>query len=76
MDQKIVDYLGQHNIVYKLYEHPAVFTCEEAAVHCKHVPGMPVKNLFLRDKDSEQYFLVVLPDHKRLQVRALGKEVG
>lgn len=45
-------------------------------MHCRHVPGMPVKNLFLRDKDSKQYFLVMLPDHKRLAVHDLEKRWG
>lgn len=76
MEQGITDYLKRRGIIYTLYEHPAVFTCEEAAVHCKHVPGLAVKNLFLRDRAGEQYFLVVLPAEKRLQMKDLAKRVG
>lgn len=76
MDQQIADYLEKQQIEHTLYEHPAVFTCEEAAVHCRHIPGLAVKNLFLRDRVGEQYFLVVLPAEKRLQMKDLAKCVG
>lgn len=76
MDQQIADYLEKQQIEHVLYEHPAVFTCEEAAMHCVHVPGMAVKNLFLRERGGEQYFLVVLPAEKRLQMKDLAKVVS
>lgn len=76
MDKEVKAYLEKNSIAYTWYEHPAVFTCEDAAIHCKHVPGIPVKNLFLRDKEHEAYFLVVLPDHKRLKVHDLEKQWG
>ena len=69
-------FLQQHGIAFTPYAHPAVFTVAEAAVHCAHVPGMDCKNLFLRDKVSERFFLVTLPAEKRLDMKALAKTLG
>jgi hypothetical protein len=44
---RVLDALG---IRYQAYEHPAVFTAEDAAVHWTPIQATPVKNLFLRNK--------------------------
>ena len=75
MDPTVQQYLKEHNIEYILHEHKAVFTCEEAAIHCKDVPGLPCKNLFLKDKKTNTFYLVVMPAKKRLQIKDLGKKL-
>lgn len=73
--EQSLEYLKNHNIEFKLYEHPAVFTTKEAAIHCKNVPGIPVKNLLLKS-DKSDFFLVVLPAEKRLDSNKLRKLFG
>lgn len=73
MDQYIEDHLRQHDINYILHKHPAVFTCEEAAIHCKNVPGMACKVLFLKGKKNGRFLLVLMPAEKRLQIKELSK---
>lgn len=68
-----LDALG---IRYELYEHPPVFSAEEAAVHWKDIPGTPVKNLFLRNKKGDRHYLVILGIEKRADLRQLVKLVG
>ena len=63
MQTNIKTFLEKNNINYTLYTHQAVFSCEESEIHCKHVPGIAGKNLFL--KEGEQYFLVILPCKKK-----------
>ncbi len=72
METYIKEFLEKNNIYYKLYTHPAVFTCEEADMHCKHVPGIPGKNLFLKEEKGTQFFLVILPAHKKLNMNSLA----
>lgn len=72
METYIKNFLEENNIPYTLYTHPAVFTCEEADIHCKHVPGTPGKNLFLKEEKGKQYFLVLLPAHKKLNMNTLA----
>jgi Ala-tRNA(Pro) deacylase len=73
---KIEDYLRQHGVEFILHEHPAVFTCEEADLHCGHIPGLPSKNLFLKDKKGRRYFLLILPASKRADLKKISLLVG
>ena len=61
---------------YQLYEHPAVFTAEEATKYCAHVPGQHVKNLFLRNRKKTAYWLVTVKDEKRVDLSALGNQLN
>lgn len=74
--ENVLNFLDKNNIEYKLHEHPAVFTCEDAEKHCANVPGLPSKNLFLRDDKKKRFFLVVMPAHKQLNLKKLGENLG
>ncbi len=67
------EFLKGNNIEYELYEHPAVFTCEEAEKHCLDIPGVASKNLFLRDDKKERYFLFILSSEKRADLKKLAQ---
>ena len=75
MEEKIKEYLDQHNIKYVFHSHPAVFTCEDAELHC-NVPGLTCKNLFLKDKKSKKVYLVSAPAKKRVDLKALALKLG
>jgi Ala-tRNA(Pro) deacylase len=64
-------FLKENRIEYILHKHEAVFTCEDAAKHCAHIPGIASKNLLLKDKKNEKYFLVILPAYKKLDNRKI-----
>lgn len=74
--EKVEKFLKANNIDYILHEHPAVFTCEEAEERCKIVKGMPCKNLFLTNKSKSDYYLVIIPAVKRLNLSLFGDVVG
>ena len=63
-------------ISYVLYEHPPVFTAEEAETHWRGIPGSPVKNLFLRNKKGDRHYLVILGIEKQADLRHLVKVIG
>jgi Ala-tRNA(Pro) deacylase len=65
--------LGIH---YDVFEHPPVFTAEEAAVHWSGIDGAPVKNLFLRNKKGDRHFLVILGIAKQADLRQLVRVIG
>jgi Ala-tRNA(Pro) deacylase len=67
--------LDRLDISYKLYEHEAVFTAEEALKVCGHIPGVHCKNLFLKDKKDALY-LVTAPDEKRVDLKTLDEKIG
>ncbi|MCH8518658.1 prolyl-tRNA synthetase associated domain-containing protein [Candidatus Gracilibacteria bacterium] len=64
MKQKIFDILDSLEISYTNYEHQPVFTCDEAKGI--EIPGYRVKSLLLRNKKSTNFYMLVLPDNKKL----------
>lgn len=58
---------------YVLVEHPAVHTIDEALLHVPPMPGLMVKNLFVRDEKGRRHFLVIVPFDKRVDLAALGR---
>ena len=49
-------------ILYRLYQHPPVFTVAESEKIEHDIPGVHCRNLFLRDKKKNMYLLVVAND--------------
>ncbi len=72
----IEQYLTANQIKYVLYEHPAVYTCEEAEKYCGDILGLPCKNLLLRDKKKRRYFLLIFPAKKRADLKKISETVG
>ena len=70
---RALDALG---IRYDRYEHPPVFTAEEAAVHWSGIPGRAVKNLFLRNKKGDRHYLVIVGIEKQVDLRRLVQVIG
>ena len=54
-------------------EHPAVHTIDEALIHVPAMPGLMVKNLFVRDEKGRRHFLVIVPFDERVGLAALGR---
>ena len=63
-------------IPYRRYDHPPVFTGEEAAVHWAPIPGRGMKNLLLRNKKGNRHYLVILPIDKEADLQHLVKVIG
>lgn len=72
----IYEILKKLDIAYKKYEHPAVFTCEDAEIHYKDIKGGHSKNLFLRDKKGHKHFLVTFESHKNLDIKSFEQKIN
>ncbi len=59
-----------------MHTHPPVFTVPEANIHCSHIPGTHIKNLFLRNKKTDEYYLVTIPSEESLDLKAFRKLIG
>lgn len=64
--------LEELGISYAKHEHEAVFTVEEANKLYDDIPGAHTKNLFLRNKDSSQYYLFIIESHKRADLKGIA----
>jgi Ala-tRNA(Pro) deacylase len=73
---KVYAVLDDMGIAYSAHEHPPIFTGEEAAEHWKEVPGVGIKNLFLRNKKGDRHYLVILAVDKQADLRQLVKTIG
>jgi Ala-tRNA(Pro) deacylase len=76
MDVSLKNWLTEHDIHYITYTHPAVFTVPEAKIHCAHISGTHIKNLFLRNKKTDEYYLVTIPAEKTLNLKEFKKLIG
>jgi Ala-tRNA(Pro) deacylase len=70
---RVLDGLGIH---YERFEHPPVFTADDAAAHWGPIRATPVKNLFLRNKKGDRHYLVILEIAKEADLRQLVKIIG
>ena len=76
MKPEVELFLTKNNIEFILHKHPAVFTCEEAEKHCNNIPGLSCKNLFLKDKKADNYYLVIMPAKKRMDLKNVASRVS
>ena len=67
----VYDALDSLGIAYQRFEHPAVFTSEEADIHWRDLPGMRCKNLFLRNKKGNRHYLVILEISKQADLKEI-----
>jgi Ala-tRNA(Pro) deacylase len=63
-------------VPYTRYEHPPVYTVEEAEEHWTHITGAHCKNLFLRNKKGNRHYLVILEASKVADLKSLNKILG
>ena len=76
----VTERLDSLGIEYKIYEHPAVYTMEESAKEEEKLDlpenGVVVKNLFLKEHNSDKYFLVVTLGDKTADIKSLRRFLG
>jgi Ala-tRNA(Pro) deacylase len=74
--QSVEAYFTQHSIPYRLYEHPPVFTVADVHALGIDMPGVGAKNLFLKNLSGTRYFLLVLPNTMKADLKAFAVIVG
>jgi Ala-tRNA(Pro) deacylase len=73
----IKEYLKKLNISFKEFKHKPVFTVEETKQEgiYKNIRGIHSKNLFLKDRKSRRFYLVVMPEDKPLIIKQLEEKI-
>jgi len=72
----LYQYLAQYQISYLRFEHPPVFTCEQASLELPHAPGAKIKNLLLSSPETGRLYLLVAAQDKRIHFKKLAKLLG
>lgn len=74
--QDIYQLLNDLNISYEKYEHPAVYTVEEAQQYDRGIDAGKSKNLFLRNKKGDRHYLVVAESTRKVDISKLEELTG
>ena len=75
-EKELLEFLDANHFTYQRIEHPAVFTCAEAALHRPHGDAVSTKNLFLCDKTARRFFLAVTACEKTMNLEELASQLG
>lgn len=73
---KVYSVLNELSIEFEEYNHPAVYTVEQAEEHWKNIEATHCKNLFFRDKKGRRHFLIILRHDKQLDIKGLENRIG
>lgn len=74
--EEVCAYLDERGVCYERVDHEAVFTMEGMAALRLPFADEVVKNLFLRDDKKRNYYLVVMPEDKPANLKALRRTLG
>jgi Ala-tRNA(Pro) deacylase len=74
--KNIYEILTSLGIVYKKYQHTAVFTVAEAEKVDAEIEGGKTKNLLLRNGNKQKYYLVIVEASRRVDMKMLSAKLG
>jgi len=69
--KNIYNVLADLNIEYEKHDHPAVFTVEEAEQYDKGIDAGKSKNLFLRNRKGNKFYLLVAESISKIDLKKL-----
>ena len=74
--QETYDYLRAHGVDFEITEHKAVFNMEECADLELPYPESDAKNLFVRDDNKRNYYLLTVRGDRRVDLREFRSRYG
>jgi Ala-tRNA(Pro) deacylase len=69
--QAVVDLLQAKNIDYSIIEHIPVYTIDEILALDLPEANLIAKNLFIRDDKKKNYYIIVVAQDKKVNLKAL-----
>ena len=75
-EQRIYEFLDDLNIDYVYLDHREEYSMEDAAEADEAIGVVGAKNVFLRDKKRNHYFLVLVNGTKRLDLKKISEITG
>lgn len=75
-EEPVLSRLEQLQIPVDRYEHPPIATGDEGLEHWADIDAVHCKNLFLRNQKGTRHYLVILPVHKRADLRMVAAQIG
>ena len=76
LEREVYERLAKLGITdYTVHEHDAIFSSEDAERLGVEFEGLTVKNLFLRRRKTDHYYMVVTDHHSHVVLKDLKKKV-
>lgn len=75
-EKAVYEVLEKLEIPYKKYEHKAIFTIDEANALNIDIPGHHCKNIFICDRKKRLFFLIIIPDHKKVDFKIIEEQLS
>lgn len=73
--QEILQLLDDKDISYQIFSHPAVYTSKEADKYLGDKDFAKCKNLFVKTRDGKNYYLLILPENKKVDWKKAQSEL-
>ena len=73
--ETLLTLLDRLQIAYKIYRHPPLRTVEDSKAHRNNMPGLHIKNLYLRDRKKKN-FLLVAEEDRQIDMKSLHQKIG
>lgn len=74
--KKVEETLASLEIPFEIVEHEPALTTEQADRFIEGIEGVRTKTMFLTNKKKTAYYLLIMDDHKRLDMGAFGQIAG
>ena len=76
-EKRLYEILDELNITdFEVHEHEALFSVFQEGAEDLLFPGINLKNLLIKDKKADHYYLVVLEDHRRMDQKHFKQLTG
>lgn len=72
---KVLNFLKEHKIDFRIYEHPPLPTIEEALKYWKDIDSTHCKNLFFRNHKGNRHYLVIFDHRQAMGIHDLEKKL-
>lgn len=76
MKQQVYNELEKMGIEYEVMNHPPAETTQQADQFIEGKEGVRSKTMFMSDKKKKNFYLLILDDAKRLDIKKIGELIG
>lgn len=76
MKEQVFKELEKMGIEYEVVNHPPAFTTQEADAYIEGKEGVRSKTMFMSDKKKRNFYLLILDDSKRLDIKKIGELIN
>ena len=74
--KEVYDFLDSNKIEYEVVKHPAVSNTIEADKYVEGMEGVLSKSIFMSGKKNRKFYLFIMDDNKRLDIKKMNDIVS